>query len=130
MATSVFSNSMGVVDGGGHTMVSLAPDVCKTPSPHGPIPIPYPSTAPPLAPATKAKALVTKKASFTKDSSLPVISGDEPGSLMWAQKSTERKQRLQVAGFSPVAAEGMVAGQQIDGSADKMLLYSYITRNS
>jgi hypothetical protein len=56
--------------------------------------------------------------------------GDEPGTAMGVQKRTALSQRLQIAGFTPLAAEAIVAGKQIEGSADKMLLYSYITRNN
>ena len=45
MAVSVGVNNMSVVskDSGGTTIAF--PDVCKTPSPAGPIPIPYPNIA-------------------------------------------------------------------------------------
>ncbi|MHA2315727.1 MAG: DUF4150 domain-containing protein, partial [Candidatus Hermodarchaeia archaeon] len=57
------------------------PDVCKTPSPAGPIPIPYPNIAKSSDTAKGSKKVkmdgnpvLTKRSSFEKSS------GDEPGS--------------------------------------------------
>ena len=40
---TVFSNSKGIVHKGSGGMSVVFPDVCKTPSPGGPVPIPYPN---------------------------------------------------------------------------------------
>ena len=43
MGSTVYANSRGVVHKGSGGMSIAFPDVCKTPSPAGPIPIPYPN---------------------------------------------------------------------------------------
>lgn len=56
------------------------PDVCKTPSPVGPVPIPYPNTAQmPLAVNTSLKVFVLGMPAVTLRSQIPVSEGDEPG---------------------------------------------------
>ena len=56
------------------------PDVCKTPSPAGPVPIPYPNTAQPmLAVNTSLKVFVLGMPAVTMLSTIPVSEGDEPG---------------------------------------------------
>jgi hypothetical protein len=44
MACTVFANKRGVVHTNSGGMSVVFPDVCKTPSPGGPVPIPYPNT--------------------------------------------------------------------------------------
>ncbi len=43
MAQKTFANSRGIAHKGSGGMSIVFPDVCKTPSPAGPIPIPYPN---------------------------------------------------------------------------------------
>ena len=41
---TVFANGRSILHKGhGKTQLAVAPDVCKTPSPGGPVPIPYPN---------------------------------------------------------------------------------------
>lgn len=56
------------------------PDVCKTPSPAGPVPIPYPNIAQ-LAQATKSSTKVkfVQCPALTKKSEVPMTQGDEAG---------------------------------------------------
>src|SRR3981081_1068804 len=45
--TTVFANGKSILHKGhGQTQLAMAPDVCKTPSPGGPVPIPYPNMSP------------------------------------------------------------------------------------
>lgn len=44
MPVTVFANGRGIVHKGSGGMSLVFPDVCKTPSPGGPVPIPYPNT--------------------------------------------------------------------------------------
>lgn len=81
MAVSVGVNFLSVVhaDSGG---VSMAfPDVCKTPSPAGPIPIPYPNVA---KSSDTAQGATTVKCDgnpvCVKDSNFSMSTGDEAGS--------------------------------------------------
>jgi hypothetical protein len=46
MPSKVLANGMAISHKGSNGMVmAMAPDVCKTPSPAGPVPIPYPNIA-------------------------------------------------------------------------------------
>lgn len=57
------------------------PDVCKTPSPAGPVPIPYPNKAS-VSGATDcaANVKIENKETVTVASKIPTSSGDEAGS--------------------------------------------------
>jgi|SRR4051812_42820110 hypothetical protein len=80
MPATVAVNFMSVVhqSSGGVTM--SFPDVCKTPSPAGPIPIPYPNVA---MSANTAQGSSTVKMDgnpiMLKDSNFSMSTGDEPG---------------------------------------------------
>lgn len=57
-----------------------ASDVCRTPTPSGPIPVPYPNFAlPTMAGATCTKVFVRGVPALNKASRIPMSSGDEPG---------------------------------------------------
>ena len=58
------------------------PDVCLTPTPGGPVPIPYPNTGD-LGQAVKVSTSVTigGKPVILADSEIPTTTGDEPGSV-------------------------------------------------
>src|SRR5438067_1702128 len=44
---TVFANGRSILHKGhGQTQMAMVPDVCKTPSPGGPVPIPYPNMSP------------------------------------------------------------------------------------
>ena len=45
MPTTVFANMMGISHMGSGGKSLVFPDVCKTPTPAGPVPIPYPNLA-------------------------------------------------------------------------------------
>ncbi len=56
------------------------PDVCKTPTPAGPVPIPYPNTAQcAMATGTSVVVKILNQAVITKASEIPLSSGDEAG---------------------------------------------------
>ncbi|KVD73643.1 type VI secretion protein [Burkholderia sp. ABCPW 14] len=57
-------------------------DVCKTPTPTGPVPIPYPNTgAPMMASSITTKVLVCGMPALTKKSTIPMTNGDQPGTV-------------------------------------------------
>jgi hypothetical protein len=63
-------------------LCSVFPDVCKTPTPAGPVPIPYPNLSQPtLAVNTSIKVLITAMPVVTLKSQIPMSNGDEAGSL-------------------------------------------------
>lgn len=76
----------------GSNAISTAtiPDVCKTPTPGGPVPIPYPNIS---QSATLAKGTTTVKADSgmmiaIKGSEFSLSNGDEPGSIGGVKSST------------------------------------------
>jgi hypothetical protein len=81
MGQTTFANSRGIAHKGSGGMSMAFPDVCKTPSPAGPIPIPYPN----IAQASDTSGGPTK---VTTDGEMPMVkgakysksSGDEAGS--------------------------------------------------
>jgi hypothetical protein len=80
MAVTVGVNSLSVIHAasGG---VSLALDICKTPTPAGPVPIPYPNTALSSDSAQTSKQVTCDgQAICLQDSNFAVSAGDEAGS--------------------------------------------------
>ncbi len=78
---SVFANKKSIVHAGdGLKFVAAAPDVCKTPSPGGPIPVPYPNFAmsSDLGDGTK-KVKIEGKSVAVKGAKLKTSTGDEAG---------------------------------------------------
>ncbi len=79
----------------GSTGVAIAtlPDVCKTPTPAGPIPIPYPNIAKVSSLAKGTKTIKTDgKMAANKGSKLSRSSGDEPGTVGGIMSSTFTKE--------------------------------------
>jgi uncharacterized Zn-binding protein involved in type VI secretion len=75
--------------GSNHFSAATIPDVCKTPSPGGPVPLPYPNVS---QSATLAKGTTTVKADgmmiAIKGSEFSLSNGDEPGTLGGVKSST------------------------------------------
>jgi hypothetical protein len=78
---TVFVNMRGVAHKGSNGMSIVLPDVCKTPTPAGPIPIPYPNigkssdaSGGPSGVTVQGKMLMVKGAKYM------MSSGDEAGS--------------------------------------------------
>ncbi len=79
----VFANCMEVVHKANQTFSLVFPDVCKTPSPAGPIPIPYPNIAK-SSDTTKGSKKVKADAAeaLVKDSNFKISESDEAGTRM------------------------------------------------
>lgn len=82
MAQTVFANSRGVDHKGSGGMSPVFPDVCKTPTPGGPVPIPYPN----IGQATNTskgpkKVKVDGQMPMAKGAKYSMTSGDEAGSI-------------------------------------------------
>ena len=81
MAVSVGVNFLSVVHASSNGTTIAFPDVCKTPSPAGPIPIPYPNIA---KSSDTAKGTTKVKCDgnpvCVKDSNFSMSTGDEAGS--------------------------------------------------
>jgi hypothetical protein len=95
MAT-VFANGRSILHAGdGNKHVAAPPDVCKTPSPGGPVPIPYVNVAQDgdLAKGTK-KTKVEGKSAAIESSNLSTSMGDEPGTAGGGIVSSKTKGKL------------------------------------
>lgn len=82
MAQTTFANSRGIAHKGSGGFSTVFPDVCKTPSPGGPVPIPYPNTG-------KSSDTSQGPSSITTDGKMPMVKsakysrsmGDEAGTV-------------------------------------------------
>lgn len=82
MPATVFANSRGVVHKGSGGMSTVFPDVCKTPTPGGPVPIPYPNLGMSSHTSKGTKSVKTdKKMAMIKSAQYSTSTGDEPGVL-------------------------------------------------
>jgi hypothetical protein len=82
MAQTTFANCRGIVHKASNGISIVFPDVCKTPTPGGPVPIPYPNIGKSSDTAKGPKSVKT-------DGQMPMVKGaqytrsmgDEPGTL-------------------------------------------------
>ena len=116
MGVSVGVNGMSVVhkDSGG--VSPCLPDVCKTPSPAGPVPIPYPNMA-----KSGDTAKGTKKVKCDgnpvckKDSNFSTSVGDEAGTAGGGVVSNKTKGKAEFVNFSfDVKFEGKGVARALD----------------
>ncbi|HMW70380.1 MAG TPA: DUF4150 domain-containing protein [Cellvibrionaceae bacterium] len=83
MPQTTFANMRGIVHKGSNGMSLVFPDVCKTPTPAGPVPIPYPNLG-------KSSDTMKGPTSVKTDKQMPMVkgavyimsTGDEAGSAM------------------------------------------------
>lgn len=116
MGVTVGVNGMSVVHSSSSGITSAFPDVCKTPSPGGPIPIPYPNIA-----KSGDTAKGTKKVKCdgnpicTKDSNFSTSTGDEAGTAGGGVVSNKTKGKAEFVNFSfDVKAEGKNVARAMD----------------
>ena len=101
MAVTVGVNNLSVVHKSSNGITIAFPDVCKTPSPAEPIPIPYPNVA-----KSSDTAKGTKKVKCdgnpvcTKDSNFRMSTGDEAGSAGGGVVSNKIKGKAEFINFS------------------------------
>ena len=89
MGQTVFANSRGVTHKGSGGMSIVFPDVCKTPTPGGPIPIPYPNIGKASDTSKGPKKVKTdKKMPMTKGAKYSRTMGDEAGTAKGIISST------------------------------------------
>jgi len=82
MAASTNVNNRTVVHKSSSGVATNFPDVCKTPTPGGPIPIPYPNISTSSDTASgSASVKIDGNPIMLKDSNFKVSTGDEPGSI-------------------------------------------------
>jgi len=103
------ANSL-VHKGSNHISTATIPDVCKTPSPGGPVPIPYPNIS---QSATLAKGTTTVKAdgmmAAIKGSEFSLSNGDEAGVAGGVKSSTFIKQSTWILYSFDVKMDGQNA---------------------
>ena len=116
MAVTVAVNNMSVVhkDSGGVTIAF--PDVCKTPSPAGPIPIPYPNIAKSSDTSQGSKTVTCDGNPIClKDSNFSVSTGDEGGTAGGGVASNKIKGKAEFVNFSfDVKVEGKNVARFLD----------------
>lgn len=101
MPVTVGANNLSVIHKGSNGVTIAFPDVCKTPTPAGPIPIPYPNIA-----QSTDTAKGTKKVKCdgnpvcVKDSNFRMSTGDEGGNAGGGVASNKFKGKAEFVNFS------------------------------
>ncbi len=119
MGVTVGVNNLSVVhaDSGGITIAF--PDVCKTPSPGGPIPIPYPNIAKSSDTASgTSKVKCDGNPVCVKDSNFSMSTGDEAGSAGGGVASNKIKGKAE---FVNVSMDVTFEGKGVARAFDPML---------
>jgi len=107
--------------GSGGIVKSTLPDVCKTPSPGGPIPIPYPviiSRSADLTNGTKTVKVDGGNPAAVKGSQLSRCTGDEPGTVGGVKSGTQLKE----ATWLSYSFDVMMEGRNACRLSDKLLM--------
>ncbi|MEX2208181.1 MAG: DUF4150 domain-containing protein [Myxococcota bacterium] len=112
-------NFRTVVHKGSSGISTAFPDVCKTPSPAGPIPIPYPNIAM-SSDAAKGSKKVTVDGNpiMLKDSNFSTSTGDEAGSAGGGVVSNTTKGKAEFVNYS---FDVKVEGKNVPRLGDLML---------
>jgi hypothetical protein len=119
MPVSVSVNFLSVVHAGSNGTTIAFPDVCKTPSPGGPIPLPYPNVAQSSDTAQGAKKVKCDgNAVCVKDSNFKMSTGDEAGSAGGGVASNKIKGKAEFVNFS---FDVKVEGKNVPRAFDLML---------
>src|SRR3954466_6259456 len=116
MGTKVSVNRRTVVHASSDGKAIGFPDVCKTPSPAGPIPIPYPNIAQSsdTDKGTK-KVKVNGKPVCIADSNFKMSSGDEAGTAGGGVASNKTKGKAEFVNYSfDVSFEGKGVARAMD----------------
>ncbi|MGB3610931.1 MAG: DUF4150 domain-containing protein [Cellvibrio sp.] len=117
MAQTTYANSRGIVHKGSNGVSIVFPDVCKTPTPGGPVPIPYPNIG---------KSSDTSKGpkSVKTDGQMPMIKGaqytrsvgDEAGTL----KGIVSSDQMGVCEFMMYSADVKFEGKNVCRMGDPL----------
>lgn len=94
----------------GGQMVTTGPvDACKTPTPGGPVPMPYPNIAMGTqfsSGTLSSKVKIVNKATALENSEVSMSSGDEPGTVGGVMSNKFKGPLKMKSGSSKVKAEG------------------------
>jgi hypothetical protein len=116
MSATVGVNKLSVVHKDTNGKTIAFPDVCKTPSPAGPVPIPYPNVA--MSSDTDKgtkKVSVDGKPVCVEDSNFKSSSGDEAGSAGGGVVSGKTKGKAEFVNYSfDVKFEGKSVARTFD----------------
>ena len=119
MGVTVGVNGLSVVHADSGGITSAFPDVCKTPSPAGPVPIPYPNIA---KSSDTADGSSTVKCDGNpiclKDSNFSTSTGDEAGTAGGGVVSNKTKGKSEFVNYS---FDVKVEGQNVARALDLML---------
>jgi hypothetical protein len=119
MPVTVGVNNMSVVHQGSNGITQAFPDVCKTPSPAGPVPIPYPNIAQSSDTADGASTVLSDgNPTCVKDSNFRMSTGDEAGSAGGGVVSNKIKGKAEFVNFS---FDVMFEGKNVARAMDPML---------
>ncbi|NVJ22551.1 MULTISPECIES: DUF4150 domain-containing protein [Myxococcus] len=119
MTTTVGVNKMSVVTKDSDGVSVAMPDLCKTPSPGGPIPIPYPNVAESRDTGKGSKQVIVEgNPMCLKDSHFSTSTGDEAGTAGGGVASGKTKGKAEFINFS---FDVKVEGQNVARAFDLML---------
>lgn len=118
MGVTVGVNNLSVVHKGSSGITPCFPDVCKTPTPGGPVPIPYPNIAKSSDTDKGAKKVKCDgKPPCVKDSNFKTSVGDEPGTLKGVASSKTKGK----AEFVNYSFDTKFEGKNVPRALDIML---------
>ncbi len=107
MPATVNVNNLTVVHAASSGMAMSFPDVCKTPTPAGPIPIPYPNIAQSADTADGSSTVkIDGNPIMLKSSNFKMSSGDEAGSAMGVVSSKIKGKALPINASFDVKVDG------------------------
>lgn len=117
MAQTIYANSRGIVHKGSNGVSVVFPDVCKTPTPGGPVPIPYPNfgkssdtSKGPKSVKTDGQMPMIKSAQYTRSV------GDEAGTL----KGIVSSDQMGVCEFMMYSADVKFEGKNVCRMGDPL----------
>ncbi|MCY1031891.1 DUF4150 domain-containing protein [Corallococcus sp. BB11-1] len=116
MGTTVGVNKMSIVHKDSNGVTMAMPDVCKTPSPAGPVPIPYPNIARSADTAKGSETVLAEgKPVCVKDSNFSTSTGDEAGTAGGGVASNKTKGKAEFVNYSfDVKFEGKNVARAMD----------------
>jgi len=115
MPASVIVNNMTVVHKKSAGLATNFPDVCKTPTPGGPVPIPYPNIA--MSSDTdkgSKKVTMDQESIMLESSNFKMSSGDEAGSAMGVVSNKIKGKAYPKSYSMDVKVEGKAVFRQLD----------------
>jgi hypothetical protein len=119
MGVTVGANNLSVVHADSSGITTAFPDVCKTPTPAGPVPIPYPNIAKSSDTADGSSTVKCDGNSIClKDSNFRMSTGDEAGSAGGGVVSNKIKGKAEFVNYS---FDVMVEGKNVARALDLML---------